>query len=475
MSSDSALSFSALFLSYLLKSSAAYLCLWVLCRCIRNSQVRFLLYALFMGGLVASWVWVFMSPYLPAIPATEVSIAHIASARRLSLSVSVAMGTAIAKSLSRVLLTYVVVIAFLLLRFFGHFWRVKSLLRASQKSPAGLSELFESVYSASGAPRCELRLVSDLRSPAMTGWWQPKVLLPCELVPRLETQQLSHILQHELTHVRRRDYLWDRLSTLGCYLIFFHPLAWLARRRLRWERELVCDENVVQGSRENRVEYASCLTTLASWWFLEKEAAGQVDFLSSPPSLLGARVRTLLAQPIPYSAGKKTALIMVATSALTGAMLLVPGITFSSYRPSALNLVRDEVSLHPGQTVAGFQRRHVSRRRKPLASAAPATAVQSWSSAPNLNFPVQLPILSPSPTDQSYQSESASNETPSVSSANTESSDKSQSAGTIWDESRPQTTRRRGSRIGAVALRIVRIGIGLAASQLGDHEHEKEP
>ena len=110
MSSESALSFSALFLSYLLKSSTAYLCLWVLSRCIRNSQVRFLLYALFLGGLVASWVWVFVSPYLPAMPVTEVSIAHIASARRFSLSLSVA----VAKGLSRVLSAYVVVVAFLL-------------------------------------------------------------------------------------------------------------------------------------------------------------------------------------------------------------------------------------------------------------------------------------------------------------------------------------------------------------------------
>jgi len=258
-------------------------------------------------------------------------------------------------------------------------------------------------------------------------------------------------------------------------VIFFHPLAWLARRRLRWEREFVCDESVVQGSREDRVEYASCLTTLASWWFLEEETAGHVDFLSSPPSLLGARVRALLAQPIVYGAGKKTALILATTSALTVAMLLVPGITISSYRPSALTLVRDEASLHPGQTVAGLQRAHAAKRRKPVASVRPTAAVQSLSSAPTFNFPVQLPILSPSPTDQSYQSESASNETPSVSSASTESSNNSQWSGTIWDESRPQTVRRRGSKIGAVALRIVKMGIGLAATQIGEHEHEKEP
>jgi hypothetical protein len=47
---------------------------------------------------------------------------------------------------------------------------------------------------------------------------------------------------------------------------------------------------VVERSRERRMEYAGCLTTLASWWFLEEEIAGPVDLLSSPPSLLAARV-----------------------------------------------------------------------------------------------------------------------------------------------------------------------------------------
>ncbi len=31
-------------------------------------------------------------------------------------------------------------------------------------------------------------------------------------------------------------------KSLGCYLVFFHPAAWLVRRHLRRDRELVCDE-----------------------------------------------------------------------------------------------------------------------------------------------------------------------------------------------------------------------------------------
>jgi len=106
--------------------------------------------------------------------------------------------------------------------------------------------------------------MEGLRSPATAGWRHPKVLLPSDLLPRLHAHQLVHIFQHEFTHIRRRDYLWDRLFTIGCYLIFFHPAAWLAWRTLRWERELLCDESAVPRSVEGRLEYASCLTTLAA-------------------------------------------------------------------------------------------------------------------------------------------------------------------------------------------------------------------
>jgi beta-lactamase regulating signal transducer with metallopeptidase domain len=471
MSSESALSFSALFLSYLLKSAAAYLCLWMLSRCIRNSQLRFLLHALFLGGIVASWCWLLVLPYLPSLPVRGVSIAHIAAARRFSWTLSAASVTPLARGVSVALSAYVVVLGLLLLRFCTYFWRVSNLLRASQNVPDEFSELFELVRSGIGAAPCELRFINELRSPATTGWWRPKVLLPCELVPRLGAQELTHIFQHELMHVRRWDYLWDRLSTLGCYLIFFHPLAWLARRRLRWEREFVCDESVVQSSRETRVEYASCLTTLASWWFLEEEAAGQVDFLSSPPSLLAARVRALLAQPPAYGFCKKSALTLVASGAMCLPMLLLPEIAISSYRPAALDLLSSQAVHHSLRTGTRIVRRRVSTRREHEAFVIPPTIVESRSTLPDLNFPLNLPVLSSPATDQGHLDAGDVSESSVLPAASTNLGEGTR---TVWNESLPQPPRRHVSKIGAVALRVIRLGIGVAATQIGDHEHEKE-
>src|SRR6266849_6765088 len=338
MSSEAALAFASLWLTYLIRSSGAYLLLWVLCGLIQNSHLRFRLYGIFLGGMVAAWLWLLLTSLSVAFTSNSTSPA-IVPHPYWSWPLNPAFVPFLAAFLPRVRWIYVPVLTFLLVQFCTRLWQLRTFLRASQPATETLSFLFELVRSETNGPRCEVRLVPGLRSPAATGWWRPKVLLPSELLHRLEAQQLVYVLQHELMHVRRRDYLWDRLSTLGCYLIFFHPLAWLARRRLRWERELVCDESVAQGSPENRVEYASCLTTLASWWFLAEEAAGQVDFLSSPPSLLAARVRAVLVQAPAYSSCKKTALILMATGALNLAMVLVPEIAISWYRPAPLDLL----------------------------------------------------------------------------------------------------------------------------------------
>jgi hypothetical protein len=169
-------------------------------------------------------------------------------------------------------------------------------------------------------------------------------MVPDEFLSQLDVPQLESILRHELLHVRRRDYLWDRVATLGCYLIFFHPAAWLLRRHLRWDRELACDNGSVNRSDECRLEYAACLTNLASWRLSRKDFAGPIDFLS-PPSLLGARVRALVSpSDLNYSATKKAALACLTAVSLAIALRLVPEVTVTPFS-SAIATTSDSAAM----------------------------------------------------------------------------------------------------------------------------------
>ena len=287
MNSETASALSGLWFTYVLQSAAGYMLLWLLCRFVRDPQFRFRLCGVFLGAMVAAWLCLLSLSGLSA-PVSPVSAAPAGiSETHWSSALNIALTPRFSAVLSALCWAYAAILTLFLVSFCARFWQLKTLLRASRSAPESLSSLFDSVCSCIQAPRCELRLVKGLLSPAATGWWHPIIMVPDEFLSRLETPQLRSVLRHELMHVRRRDYLWDRLATLGCYLVFFHPAAWLIRRHLRWDRELACDHGSVDRSNACRLEYAACLTTLASWRLSGEDFAGPIDFLS-PPSLLGA-------------------------------------------------------------------------------------------------------------------------------------------------------------------------------------------
>jgi|GEM_PF-888073 len=88
-------------------------------------------------------------------------------------------------------------------------------------------------------------LLSSHRSIPMTwGIMRPKVLLPEEALTWTESK-LRMVLTHELGHILRRDSLVQLLGNLARGLYWFHPLAWLAVRRLHLEQEQACDDLVL--------------------------------------------------------------------------------------------------------------------------------------------------------------------------------------------------------------------------------------
>jgi beta-lactamase regulating signal transducer with metallopeptidase domain len=390
MSSETASALSSLWFTYVLQSAAGYMLLWLLCRFVRDPKFRFRLWGVFLAGMVTAWLGLLLLFRLSASVASVSAAIPGASETHWSWTLNFDLTPHLSTILSGLCWTYVAVLALFLLSFGARLWQLRTLLWTSQPASDSLSSLFESVRTGIQAPRCELRLVPRLRSPAAAGWRHPKILLPEEFLSRLETPQLMGILGHELMHVRRRDYLWDRLATLGCYLVFFHPAAWLVRRHLRWDRELVCDEGSVDRSDVCRLDYAACLTILASWRLSGEEFAGPIDFLSSP-SLLSTRVHAMVSPPsLQYSANKKAAFACLAAASLILAIRLVPEATFTptsstievpprEVSPRASGLIPE--SPHQPQPVSYAKPKRVLQRHKLPVSEAKVQHVQSRSAS----------------------------------------------------------------------------------------------
>jgi bla regulator protein BlaR1 len=90
----------------------------------------------------------------------------------------------------------------------------------------------------------------SLLEPGVFGILRPVLLLPEGILDRLTGAQLEAILAHEMFHVRRLDNLTFAFHMLVETLFWFHPLVWWIQGRLVEERELACDEAVLQSGND---------------------------------------------------------------------------------------------------------------------------------------------------------------------------------------------------------------------------------
>ena len=170
-----------------------------------------------------------------------------------------------------------------------------------------------------------VRLSRERMMPMVWGAFRPVILLPSEATSW--TAELRRdVLLHELAHVRRHDYLNQLVTRLACAVHWFNPLAWIAARRLRAERERACDDHVL-GTGASACDYAEHLVAVARG--LRPAGRGTLGVAMAGRSAFGERVAALL------DGGR-------ARGVLTGALLARSGI-------GAACLVIPLAALHPGK------------------------------------------------------------------------------------------------------------------------------
>lgn len=128
---------------------------------------------------------------------------------------------------------------------------------------AGLVALAERLAQKLGVTRAVRLLESALVCvPTVVGWLRPVILLPLGFATGLTPAQVESIIVHELSHIRRYDYLVNLLQSLVEALLFYHPATWYISRRIRLERENCCDDLVLAFG-ANEYTYAESLLHLA--------------------------------------------------------------------------------------------------------------------------------------------------------------------------------------------------------------------
>ena len=115
---------------------------------------------------------------------------------------------------------------------------------------------------------CTLSASKKALSPLTYGVFRPMILLP-QNIDLQDEDQISYILAHEYTHIKRFDYILKIVFTCALVLHWFNPLVWVMYILANRDIELACDEGVVKWFGENRkASYALTLLNMTEDYLL---------------------------------------------------------------------------------------------------------------------------------------------------------------------------------------------------------------
>jgi beta-lactamase regulating signal transducer with metallopeptidase domain len=115
--------------------------------------------------------------------------------------------------------------------------------------------------------------ISELvSSPVTIGYLKPVILVPLAAINHLTTQQLEAVLLHELSHIKRYDYLINLIINFIQTILYFNPFVKAFVKTVEREREKSCDEMVMQFQYDS-YEYASALLILEKRHYSSKPLA----------------------------------------------------------------------------------------------------------------------------------------------------------------------------------------------------------
>lgn len=143
-------------------------------------------------------------------------------------------------------------------------WRFVGTIRRHGLQKAGVETrvFVQKIAAQLGIRRKVQVFVSHLvQSPLTIGYLKPMILLPFAAANQLSFQQTEAVLLHELSHIRRFDYLLNLFVSVVFTVLYFNPFAKKLVHTIEVERENCCDELVLQFG-YNKIAYAGTLLQL---------------------------------------------------------------------------------------------------------------------------------------------------------------------------------------------------------------------
>jgi beta-lactamase regulating signal transducer with metallopeptidase domain len=122
-----------------------------------------------------------------------------------------------------------------------------------------------------------LCISDEILVPVAVGLFDSMILIPQSLLQRLQPDDVDRILLHEFAHLRRRDDWIHAFQRAVGAVLFFNPAVAFIANHMDLEREVSCDDSVLERDGLQPVPYATCLTKMAeivAWPYAPLAAPG---------------------------------------------------------------------------------------------------------------------------------------------------------------------------------------------------------
>lgn len=127
---------------------------------------------------------------------------------------------------------------------------LKRLLDSSEPVSGDWQSLLEASADRLNIERqISLRQSDQLRTPSTCGILRPCIIVPASMIANEEySASRAQVLEHELAHVKRNDLLVAWFQSVVSIFLFWHPAVHIVNAKIRHERELACDDWVVNSN-----------------------------------------------------------------------------------------------------------------------------------------------------------------------------------------------------------------------------------
>ncbi len=158
----------------------------------------------------------------------------------------------------------------------------REMAGASDDAPARETRVLARAVRLTGCARpVRVHVSSTAATVMVAGWRRPVVVIPAPIAAALSDGELTAVLVHELTHVRRGDTAVSLATMVAVAVCWMHPAVWWLSRVVEREGEFACDD-AAMATGESRDDFSRGLAKVVQAGFagaplgLSRAGAGDI-------------------------------------------------------------------------------------------------------------------------------------------------------------------------------------------------------